>query len=189
MIWLPYGSHFFYFKIAYGHTSVTDQAILKALTVYMLTIISADSKYDQMRQGKIAFNTKESAGYKLFKANCAACHTEPLFTNGSYQNNGLDSVFNDLGRGRITLIEEDNGKFKVPTLRNVEFTYPYMHDGRFWTLDQVIEHYSQGVQHSSTLNPLLHEPMQFTSAQKEQLIAFLYTLSDFSLLNNPLHYE
>jgi cytochrome c peroxidase len=176
-------------KKAYGHSTVTDQAILKALTAYMVSIVSVNSKYDQVRQGKSSYSAEEKKGYELFKKHCASCHSEPLFTNGTFQNNGLDSVFTDLGRGKITLLSEDVGKFKVPTLRNSELTYPYMHDGRFWTLDQVLDYYSHGIQHSETLSPLVNQNLSLTGIEKKQLKAFLFTLTDYNLLNNPLFFE
>jgi cytochrome c peroxidase len=107
-----------------------------------------------------------------------------LFTNYSYKNNGIDSVFTDLGRAGITLDPSDNGKFKVPTLRNIELTYPYMHDGRFWSLSQVIDHYTSGIKHSATLATQLQNPISFTPAEKQQLLKFLKTLTDYELLSD-----
>jgi cytochrome c peroxidase len=93
-------------------------------------------------------------------------------------------VFTDLGRAKITLDPSDNGKFKVPTLRNIELTYPYMHDGRFWSLAQVIDHYSSGIKHSATLATQLQNPKSFTSSEKQQLLKFLKTLTDYELLSD-----
>jgi cytochrome c peroxidase len=106
-----------------------------------------------------------------------------------FSNNGLDAVFSDLGRGAITNNPNDNGKFKVPTLRNIALSAPYMHDGRFGTLDDVIEHYSTGIQHSATIDPLMEFAsqggVQLDSEQRNQLKAFLLTLTDHNFVTNP----
>jgi len=176
------------FKEAYGVSQINDQVMLRALTNYMSMIVSCNSKYDKVKQGKASFTTLENNGYTLFQAKCATCHTEPLFTNYSYINNGLDSVFTDLGRARITFNDLDRGKFKVPSLRNVTLTYPYMHDGRFWTLDQVLDHYSEGIKPSSTLHPSLVDGIPLSIDEKSAIKAFLGTLKDNELLNNRLFY-
>jgi cytochrome c peroxidase len=155
----------------------------------MAMIVSADSKYDKWRQGNATLSTKEKAGLDLFRQHCASCHSEPLFTDHSFRNNGLDSEFNDLGRALITQNPADEGKFKVPSLRNVELTYPYMHDGRFWSLQQVMDHYASGIHSSATLDPVLTNGIVLSDTEKEQLIAFLKTLTDYSLLNNKLLFE
>ena len=172
------------FKKAYGTDQITDQLLLKALTQYMMMIVSDNAKYDQVRRGETVYTATEQAGYDLFVQKCSQCHTEPLFTDYSYRNNGLDATFTDLGRAHITKLSEDQGKFKVPTLRNVAKTYPYMHDGRFFTLNQVLDHYVSGVQHSATLDPALANGIPLTGLEKQQLIAFLKTLTDYDLLNN-----
>ncbi len=172
------------FKIAYGIDNITDQAMLRALTIYMSMMVSCNSKYDKVRQGKVSFSTDEAEGYELFKQKCASCHSEPLFTNYQYKNNGLDSIYTDLGRGRITFNANDNGKFKVPSLRNVELTYPYMHDGRFWTLEQVLELYNSGIKHSATLAPELANGLPMTADEKKKIIAFLKTLTDYTIISD-----
>ena len=177
-----------WFKVAYGIENITDQAMLRALTSYMAMMVSSNSKYDQVRQGKESFTAAESEGYDLFKLKCASCHTEPLFTNYQYINNGLDENFSDLGRGKITLNPQDNGKFKVPSLRNVELTYPYMHDGRFWSLENVLDHYEHGIKMSSTLDQSLQNGISLSADDKVKLIAFLKTLTDHALLGNSLFY-
>lgn len=177
------------FKKAYGNDQITDQAMLKALAVYMYTIVSYNSKYDQYRKGETNLTANEMQGLQLFQQKCASCHSEPLFTNYSFQNNGLDSLFNDLGRALITQNSSDEGKFKVPSLRNIELTYPYMHDGRFWTLEQVLNHYSSGVKQSSTLAPGLSGGIPLTSEEKALIIDFLETLTDYDLLGNQFLYE
>ena len=173
------------FKMAYGGSEqVTEQKMLKALAQFMMMIVSDQSKYDQVRRGETTFTATEQQGYDLFVQKCSQCHTEPLFTDYTFRNNGLDATFSDLGRAMITQLASDEGKFKVPTLRNVELTYPYMHDGRFFTLNQVLDHYSSGVQNSATLDPALQSGIPLTASEKLQLIAFLKTLTDYELLNN-----
>lgn len=177
------------FQQAFGTTEVTDQKLFRALACFMGMLVSDQSKYDQVKKGNATFTADESAGYQLFLNKCSSCHTEPLFTDYSYRNNGLDSVFTDIGRGLITQNNADNGKFKVPSLRNIEFTYPYMHDGRFYTLNQVLDHYRQGVKQSVSLDPILTTGIPLTNLEKIQLIAFLKTLSDYKLISNTQFYE
>lgn len=176
------------FQKAFGEGEINDQKMLRALSIYMALIVSDKSKYDYVRQGKDVFTADEKAGYELFTQKCASCHKEPMFTDYSYRNNGLDTAFLDLGRGRITLNPLDNGKFKVPTLRNIDLTYPYMHDGRFWSLNQVLDHYNAGIKHSETLDSTLQNGIPLTSNQKNKLIKFLKTLTDYKLLSNNLFY-
>lgn len=175
------------FKTAFGKDSIDDQMLFYAITQYQGTIVSAGSRYDAMRKGELIFTTDEQAGYDLYKTHCANCHVEPLFTDFSYRNNGLDTAFLDLGRGRITLNPSDNGKFKVPSLRNVELTYPYMHDGRFFTIDMVLDHYSSGLKASSTLDGSLTNNKNFSPLEKKQIIAFLYSLTDYTLLSSKFY--
>ena len=172
------------FQKAYGSETITDQHLLKALTQFMMMIVSDNSKYDQVRQGKATYTASEQAGYTLFVQKCSQCHTEPLFTDYGYRNNGLDATFTDQGRAHITQDPGDAGKFKTPTLRNVELTYPYMHDGRFFTLNQVLDHYNSGIQQSPTLDPALSPGIPLTGTEKTQLISFLKTLTDYDLLND-----
>jgi cytochrome c peroxidase len=176
------------FKEAYGSDLITDQLLLKAITLFMSKIISCNSKYDKMRQGKVEYNSMENEGYDLFKQKCASCHTEPLFTNYQFINNGIDSVFTDLGRAKITFNNEDRGKFKVPSLRNIELTYPYMHDGRFWSLEQVLNHYRSGIRNSETLHPTLTNGIEITELEQQKIISFLRTLTDYNLMGDPLFY-
>jgi cytochrome c peroxidase len=172
------------FKKAYQIDEVTDQAMLRALAQFMAMMVSAESKYDLYYQGKSNFSASEENGYQLFKANCATCHKEPLTTDFSYRNNGLDMVFEDLGRALITLDPNDQGKFKVPSLRNVALTYPYMHDGRFFTLEQVIEHYSTGIVQSPNLDSNLPNGFNFSTQEKQDLLSFLKTLTDYNYIGN-----
>lgn len=174
------------FKTAFGSDEITDQQLFLALTHYMLMIVSDQSKYDKVNRGEATFSQNEAAGYELFSQKCAACHTEPLFTNNAFINNGLDLVSSDLGRAKITQLENDKGKFKVPTLRNILLTYPYMHDGRFFTIDQVLEHYSSGIQAHPNLDPSLQNGIPLTASDKINLKAFFETLTDYELMGSKL---
>ena len=172
------------FKKAFGNETITDQKMLQGLSAFMAMIVSDQSKYDKVMRGETSFSTTEQTGFDLFNQKCSSCHSGPLFTDYSFKNNGLDQSFSDIGRGLITQNVLDNGKFKTPSLRNVELTYPYMHDGRFYNLTQVLDHYSNGIQQSSTLDPSLQNGIPLTSSEKTALIAFLKTLTDYELLTN-----
>jgi cytochrome c peroxidase len=175
------------FYKAWGDSIITGEHTLKALSQFMLVIISCDSKYDSVMRKQTLFTVQEEKGYKLFQKNCSSCHTEPLFTNNQFENNGLplDTSLNDFGRMKVTGKVLDSLKFKVPTLRNIEFSYPYMHDGRFKKLNEVLNHYVAGVQKSTTLSSQLNQPIVLTSNEKVDLIAFLLTLTDRKYLFNP----
>jgi cytochrome c peroxidase len=172
------------FQAAFGDSLITGEHTLKAISQFMLTLVSANSKYDSVMQKQAFFNKKEEKGYVLFQKNCASCHQEPLFTNLEFENNGLklDTSFNDMGRMMVTKKPEDAQKFKVPTLRNIEFSYPYMHDGRFKRLSEVLKHYTSGIEKSATLSPKLQQPIVLTSNEKVDFTAFLLTLSDKKFL-------
>jgi len=175
------------FKTVFGESIITGEHLLKALSQFQLTLISANSKYDKMKRGEAAFSEQEQRGYQLFKANCNTCHQEPLFTNGAFENTGLpvDTTLNDYGRMLITQHASDSLRFKVPTLRNIEFSYPYTHDGRFKTIRQVLNHYSDGVSESRTLADELKGGIPLSSNEKVDLTAFLLTLTDKEFLFNP----
>ena len=173
------------FVAAFGDEKITGQRVLKALSQFELLLVTANSKYDKVMRKEASFTDQEQNGYQLFKINCASCHTEPLFTNGTFQNNGipLDTTLNDIGRQRITEKSEDYMKFKVPTLRNIQFTNPYMHDGRFNKLTQVIEHYNSIIVNKSLPNQL-QKRMNLTDNERVDLVAFLLTLTDNEFLFN-----
>jgi cytochrome c peroxidase len=175
------------FYNAFADSVITEEAVLKSLSQFMLTLISANAKYDKVQRGEAQFTDQEERGYRSYQANCSECHTAPLFTNGGFENNGLvpDDSLRDIGLMKVTHHSEDSLKFKVPTLRNVQYTYPYMHDGRFKTLGQVLNNYIMGVQQSPTLNSALRKGIYMTSAQKADLISFLYTLSDQEFIKDP----
>lgn len=175
------------FYNAFGDSIITGEHTLKAISQFMLTLVSSNSKYDSVMRNESVFTTQENNGYQLFKKNCGSCHKEPLFTNDEFMNNGLslDTSLNDIGRYRVTKDTKDSLKFKVPTLRNIEFSYPYMHDGRMKRLSEVIDHYTSGIQKSNTLATELKQTIVLTSNEKIDLIAFLLTLTDKSFLFNP----
>lgn len=177
------------FRSAYGSDEVNSQRMLRALSTFMVMMTSAQSKFDLYKKGKETLTSAESAGYTIYKNKCSTCHTEPLMTDLSYRNNGLDTYFDkDPGRAKITFDLGDSGKFKVPSLRNVEVTGPYMHDGRFLTLDQVLSHYGN-VKLSYTLDTMLVNNIVLTQVEKENLTAFLKTLTDKNFLQNKLFAE
>lgn len=181
------------FAAAFGSPEITSEKIALALENYLLTLTSFDSKFDRVLNGEEKFTPQEQRGFELFSteydprrgqygADCFHCHGGPLFQSQSFANNGLDAAFSDIGRAKVTGRSSDMGKFAVPSLRNVALTGPYMHDGRFQTLDEVVEHYCTGIKRSSTLDPnLARHPdggVPLCDADKEALVAFLKTLTD-----------
>lgn len=176
------------FKAAFGDEEINSQRIFYALTQFQGFLISYNSKYDKYIRGEKGgqFTDDEKKGLALFEKKCASCHTPPLFTNFEFINIGLDSAFiSDKGRADITLQPEDIGKFKVPSLRNIEKTFPYMHDGRFWSLNEVLDHYRFHVKQVDNLHPLLRSGIQLSDEEKNQIIKFLKTLTDESFINDP----
>lgn len=179
------------FKAAFGDKNITSKKLLKALAQFTGSLVSANSKYDKVKRGEAQFTFYEERGYNIYKARCASCHPEPLFTDHSFRNNGLatDSI-SDPGRVLISGDPNDSFKFKVPSLRNVQVTYPYMHDGRIYSIPQVIEHYNSGIHTSgSTLDPLLKDRIRFTRQEKTDLTYFLYALTDSSFLKDRRYSE
>ena len=185
------------FTAAFGSPGITPEKIALALENYLLTLTSFDSKFNRVLNGEEKFTPQEQRGFELFSteydprrgqygADCFHCHGGPLFQSQSFANNGLDEVFTDTGRARVTGKNSDIGKFAVPSLRNVALTAPYMHDGRFQTLDEVVEHYCTGVKRSSTLDPnIARHPdggVPLSTADKKALVAFLNTLTDEKFL-------
>jgi cytochrome c peroxidase len=175
------------FKAAFGNSEINSQLMLKAMAQFMVMMVSADSKYDRVKKGTASFTAEETGGYNTFKAKCAACHAEPLFTDLSYRNNGLEanSFLNDYGRMRITGKSTDSLKFKVPSLRNAALTFPYMHDGRLYTFDQVLNHYTTGIVQSPTLDPLLKNGISLNTTERVNIKAFLRTLTDSTFIKDP----
>lgn len=179
------------FKNAFGVDSIATKDVLQAFSQFMNAIISANSKYDKyVRKEGVVYTIAEKKGLYLFEQKCSSCHAGALFTDDSFRNNGLQSSsFSDKGREDITLDITDRATFKVPSLRNVALTAPYMHDGRFNTLSEVLNHYSSGVKMSPTLDPLLKKSSRMgiplSSQEKVYIITFLKTLTDYTLINNP----
>jgi cytochrome c peroxidase len=172
------------FRAAFGEGAITGERLLKALSQFQLTLVSAGSKYDRVIAGRDTFSSQELSGHALFLAHCNSCHTAPLFTNGGFASNGLpvDPDLMDLGRMRITGDRADSLLFKVPTLRNIEYSRPYMHDGRFRTLREVLTHYSTDFH-----VPGAEAMPAFSSDQRTDLLAFLLTLSDRDFVMDPAH--
>lgn len=171
------------FKNAFGSSDITGVNFLKALSQFMVMCVSNNSKYDSVKLNKATFTTTEMQGYQLFQQKCGSCHKEPLFTDYSFRNNGLSiSYQNDEGRFLVTGNEADKYKFKVPSLRNLSYTAPYMHDGRLLSLDAVLDHYATSVQATQNLDPLLQNGISLSANDRTNLIAFLKTLDDKSFL-------
>lgn len=184
------------FKAAFpadAANAVSTQNVLKALAQYMRTLVSANAPYDQFVLGRVTQTALEKEGMAVFDATCASCHTRQtnLFMDGGFHNNGLDDTYSAdderiaMGRFRITEKAEDMGKFKTPTLRNLAYTAPYMHDGRFQTLEQVLDHYTSSLKPSATLDPVLRTTRLLPN-ERRALLAFLSTLNDESFTTNPL---
>lgn len=177
------------FLTTFGSKFITPTAIQKALAQFTGSIISYQSKYDRIKKNLDVYNPQEAAGYILFKAKCATCHPEPLFTDYVFRNNGLrlDTTLKDSGLVRITRLQADALKFKTPSLRNISLTANYMHDGRFNTLLQVLNHYRSGIQQTSTLDPALKQGISLTDGDAFNLIQFLKTLNDSTILKNKAY--
>jgi len=176
------------FEKAFGTKEITTERFLKALAQFQLMCISANSKYDKyIRNEGVTLSQEELAGMQIFKQKCATCHAGELFSDFSYRNNGLP-IGNpeDTGRERITLSEQDKYKFRVPSLRNVEATRPYMHDGRLRSLEAVLDHYERGIVQSPTLDSQLRNGIPLSADEKQKIIAFLKTLTDEEFMSNKL---
>jgi cytochrome c peroxidase len=175
------------FREAFENGQINSENILKALSQFLVMMVSSNSKFDKFRRGEgnVALTANETQGMELFAQKCASCHAGELFTDQSYRNNGLaiDPQYNDIGRERVTGFPADKYKFKVPNLRNIEITFPYMHDGRFATLDAVLEHYRSGIHNTENLDPIFQQPdgsfgIPMTDDEKARIIDFLKTLTD-----------
>jgi cytochrome c peroxidase len=181
------------FAAVYGPGQIDTPQFLRALAQFTAALTSANARYDKYVRHEAGgtLTAPERRGRALFAAKCSSCHATDLFTDESFRNNGLDRTFaHDSGRAHITGRATDRGRFKVPSLRNVARTAPYMHDGRFATLAQVLAHYDHGVQPSTTLDPLLRQPggrlgIPLSAAQRAELLAFLQTLTDNAFLTDP----
>jgi cytochrome c peroxidase len=180
------------FSAAFGTPEITAERVGLALEQFLFTLTSFDAKFDRVTSGEASFTAEEQRGFELFHtefdpprglfgADCFHCHGGPLFQNIAFANNGLDRDPSDLGRYLVTGRESDKGKFSVPSLRNVELTAPYMHDGRHRTLEDAVFHYVRGVQRSATLDPNLakHPPggVRLPPPDLRALVAFMRTLT------------
>ncbi|MEJ8816751.1 cytochrome-c peroxidase [Lacibacter sp. H407] len=173
------------FKTVFGSTDINQQRISNALTQFVGALISIATKYDSVKQNLATFTASEQAGYTIFQNKCNSCHTEPLFTDFSYRNNGLpQTMLNDKGRMMVTGNNADAFKFKVPSLRNLFKSYPFMHDGRFIGFEQIFDHYQSGVVQSATLNPLLTNGIPLSAQERIALVDFLRTLTDNKFTSN-----
>jgi cytochrome c peroxidase len=188
------------FRLVFGSDRITDARIAQAIAQFERTLISANSPYDRYVQGTYTLTASEKRGLQLFTAgpnpakgirggNCAHCHGGPKLMQELFHNNGLDAMAADSGRQGVTGLALDRGRFRVPTLRNIALTAPYMHDGRFATLLEVIDHYSDHVQDNATLAPevvpVSRGGLGLTRQEKNDLLAFLHLLTDTSFVNNP----
>lgn len=184
------------FLKAFGTKTIDSVLVSKALAQFERTLISANSRFDKYLLGEIFLTEAELNGFNVFmdetKGDCFHCHgsdKNPLWTDNIFHNNGLDSNPSDEGLAEVTGNASDHGKFKSPSLRNLKFTSPYMHDGRFETLEEVINHYSEGLKDSPTIDPLMKKVksggVNLSTADKADLKAFLLSLSDDSFISNP----
>lgn len=181
------------FANAFEDKKVSSKNMLKALAQFMTVMISSNSKYDKYVRNEEGggFSDDEKEGKALFNQKCAACHATDLFTDFSFRNNGLpvNPRLNDLGREEVSGNSLDRYKFKVPSLRNVALTAPYMHDGRFGSLESVLNFYNDGMVDSQTIDPLLKNNhsvgLSLSSKEKKLIIQFLNTLTDFEFIQNP----
>ncbi|MFN8355196.1 MAG: cytochrome c peroxidase [Spirosomataceae bacterium] len=193
------------FKAAFGTDEITAERMMKALSQFMLTLVSANSRYDKYLRNEVTLTADELDGMKLFEdKGCKTCHAGILFTDQSYRNNGIPKfersklVYTngvpsiqtvwDEGRYEITKQETDRFKFKVPSLRNIAESLPYMHDGRFKTLQEVLNYYDAGVQDTPNLDPILKQNgrlgIPLNADEKRKIIAFLNTLTDTDFLKD-----
>jgi cytochrome c peroxidase len=177
------------FAKIYKDENITGERILKVMSQFQLSLISATSKYDQVKAGKENFSDQEQNGYTLFAQKCASCHSEPLFSTYEFANNGLamDSTLRDEGRKGITKKVGDNQQFKIPSLRNLKYSYPYMHDGRFKMLSEVLKHYAKGEPVQFEQDDRLKKIAGLSSNDQVDIIAFLLTLSDEKFVFDKKH--
>ena len=178
------------FTKAFKDSMVTGEHLLKALSQFQLTLISANSKYDKVLREEETYTPQELNGKRLFEKNCNTCHVQPTFSNHEFKRNGLelDFTLNDYGKFNHTKLAKDSFLFKVPSLRNLSYTFPYMHDGRFSSIREVINHYTDGLNDKTSSSQELKEPIRLTSDEKTDLVAFLLTLNDEEFVFNKKHH-
>lgn len=191
------------FRLAFGSDSITGDRIAKAIAQFERTLISANSRYDQYLQHAYTLSPSESRGLSLFftgpspekgirGANCGHCHEGPKMFGDVFHNNGLDSIPNDTGREKQTGMPNDRGRFRAVSLRNIALTAPYMHDGRFHSLEEVVDHYSEHIRASATLSPFLQassdmsgeKSLRLNPLEKKDLISFLHLLTDSTFITD-----
>jgi cytochrome c peroxidase len=184
------------FEKAFGNKEINTAKTMKALSQFMLMLVSANSKYDKMKRGEASFTAEENAGMTIFQAKCATCHAGEIFTDNSFANNGLPlrPILPDEGRYLVTGVPTDKFRFKVPSLRNIEKTAPYMHDGRIATLPQVIAHYNNPALTPNADARMFQKPagalgIPLTIDEQAKLLTFLKTLTDEDFLKNRLFSE
>ncbi|MFT7084439.1 MAG: cytochrome c peroxidase [Vicingaceae bacterium] len=176
------------FYKAYGDSVVTGEKVLKVLSQFQLTLVSANSKYDKVKRGDGEFTDQEVKGYKLFQNNCNSCHQEPLFSAYKFAENfiGIDSILNDYGKGGVSKLKGDSLMFKIPSLRNLEYSFPYMHDGRYFNLNTILNHYISKETKLKFKKEGLKK-INLSENEKVDLIAFLLTLNDKEFVFNTKH--
>ncbi|HEY0652351.1 MAG TPA: cytochrome c peroxidase [Chryseosolibacter sp.] len=185
------------FEKAFGDRIITEERIATAISSFVQSITSQDTKFNNAMVGKTTLSALEKTGRELFTStyDCNSCHQiespHGYIMAGTFANIGLDLAYQDNGLGEVTKNASDNGKFKIPSLRNVALTAPYMHDGRFKTLDEVMEHYSRGIEDHPNLDPRLKTAMgdarvmEIPASDKKAIIAFLHTLTDHKMITDP----
>ncbi|WP_321540499.1 cytochrome-c peroxidase [Flavobacterium piscinae] len=181
------------YKQAFINGEINPENMLKALAQFMTMLTSTNSRFDKYRRNETGgtLTQQELEGYAIFNQKCASCHATDIFTDNTFRNNGLpiNPQINDFGRYRVTENPSHKYQFKVPSLRNIELTAPYMHDGRFYTLEAVLNHYAQGVTSTENLDPILNNNgslgIPLNSDEKAKIIAFLKTLTDHEFISNP----
>ncbi|OJJ23088.1 cytochrome-c peroxidase [marine bacterium AO1-C] len=194
------------FNAAFGSETVSPDRVAKALAQFQRSLISAGSRFDKIRRGEVQPTEREQRAIDLFfthpepsapiplrGGNCGDCHGSNLTTLNTFHNNGLDLVPSDLGVGAITGRDTDNGKMRAPSLRNIALTAPYMHDGRFKTLEEILDHYNEHIQPTANLDPLITaasneiqgKSLALTTQEKKDIVFFLKMLTDSSFINNP----
>lgn len=171
----------------YDDTQITIPRILEALAAFTGSIVSRSSRYDAMRDGKLVFHENEQRGLDEFRTHCASCHAEPYFMSNDFASNGLppDTAMVDVGRYRVTQREEDRYRFRVPSLRNIAITFPYMHDGRFRRLRDVLDHYGSPSKHTPYADSRVTSIAGLSDVERKDIIAFLLTLTDTLLPRDP----
>lgn len=178
-----YKKHFYN---CWGDSLITGEHLLKSFSAFLLTLQSNHSKYDSVSMGLVQFTPIQEKGHRIFIEHCEKCHKEPQMSDFSFSNNGLkpDPILQDIGRSAITGVSADSFKFKVPSLRNIEYSAPYMHDGRFKQLRQVLDHYTRIDTSIQGLDSRLSRKIRLSENEKTELISFLLCLGDKSYIFN-----